>query len=87
MPQPEWRRLNRLHWEDRVAIHLGPRGDDLDRLRAGQTRLNIIEAGELPLLLLRRGMARQRGECEAGERERRQREGMDSRPHRPGSSC
>jgi len=50
MPQPEWRRLNRLHWEDRVAIHLGPRGYDLDRLRAGQTRLNIIEAGELPLL-------------------------------------
>jgi SAM-dependent methyltransferase len=50
MPQPEWRRLNRLHWEDRVAIHLGPRGYDLDRLRAGQTQLNIIEAGELPLL-------------------------------------
>ena len=36
MPEPEWRRLNRLHWEDRVAIHLGPRGYDLDRLRAGQ---------------------------------------------------
>jgi SAM-dependent methyltransferase len=50
MPEPEWRRLNRLHWEDRVAIHLGPRGYDLDRLRAGQTRLNIIEAGELPPL-------------------------------------
>src|SRR4051794_3372272 len=50
MPELEWHRLNRLHWEDRVAIHLGPRGDDLDRLRAGQTRLNIIEAGELPLL-------------------------------------
>ena len=50
MPEPEWHRLNRLHWEDRVAIHLGSRGYDLDRLRAGQTRLNIIEAGELPLL-------------------------------------
>ena len=37
----EWRRLNRLHWEDRVAIHLGPRGYDFDRLRAGQTRLNV----------------------------------------------
>ena len=36
MPEPEWHRLNRLHWEDRVAIHLGPRGYDLDRLRAGQ---------------------------------------------------
>src|SRR3954447_21667973 len=50
MPEPEWRRLNRLHWEDRVAIHLGPRGYDLDRLRAGRTRLNIIEERALPPL-------------------------------------
>src|SRR3954471_7694359 len=50
MPEPEWRRLNRLHWEDRVAIHLGPRGYDFDRLRAGRTRLNIIEERELPPL-------------------------------------
>ena len=35
--EPEWPpATNRLHWEDRVAIHLGPRGYDLDRLRAGQ---------------------------------------------------
>ncbi|MGD9616304.1 MAG: class I SAM-dependent methyltransferase [Alphaproteobacteria bacterium] len=50
MPEPEWRRLNRLHWEDRVAIHLGPRGYDLDRLRAGRETLNGIEAEELPSL-------------------------------------
>ncbi len=50
MPEPEWRRLNRLHWDDRVAIHLGPRGYDLDRLRTGQEPLNGIEAEELPPL-------------------------------------
>ena len=50
MTEPEWRRLNRLHWDDRVAIHLGPRGYDLDRLRAGQEPLNGIEAEELPPL-------------------------------------
>lgn len=49
-PEPEWYRLNRLHWEDRVAIHLGPRGYDLDRLRAGRAPLNGIEAAELPPL-------------------------------------
>lgn len=50
MAEPEWRRLNRLHWDDRVAIHLGPRGYDLDRLRAGPEPLNGIEAEELPPL-------------------------------------
>src|SRR3954452_6199572 len=50
LPEPEWYRLNRLHWEDRVAIHFGPRGYDLARLRAGQERLNRIEAEELPPL-------------------------------------
>src|SRR3982751_1433448 len=49
-PEPEWHNLNRLHWEDRVAIHLGPRGYDLDRLRTGQERLNRIEEEELPPL-------------------------------------
>src|SRR3954454_18427584 len=49
-PEPEWHNLNRLHWEDRVAIHLGPGGYDLDRLRAGQETLNSIEAAELPQL-------------------------------------
>jgi SAM-dependent methyltransferase len=50
MTEPEWHRLNRLHWEDRVAIHLGPRGYDLNRLRAGRETLNGIEAAELPPL-------------------------------------
>jgi len=24
--EPEWRALNRANWEERTAIHLGPRG-------------------------------------------------------------
>jgi SAM-dependent methyltransferase len=50
MSDSEWHRANRIHWDERVAIHLGPRGYDLDRLRAGQSRLNAIEAAELPPL-------------------------------------
>jgi SAM-dependent methyltransferase len=48
MSEPEWHRANRVHWDERVAIHLGPRGYDLDRLRAGEAPLNAIEAAELP---------------------------------------
>jgi SAM-dependent methyltransferase len=48
MPESEWHRANRIHWDERVAIHLGPRGYDLDRLRAGELPLNGIEAAELP---------------------------------------
>ena len=48
MPESEWHRANRIHWDERVAIHLGPRGYDLDRLRAGELPLNAIEAAELP---------------------------------------
>ena len=39
---------------ERVAIHLGPRGYDLDRLRAGQEPLNGIEDEELPPLVGKR---------------------------------
>jgi SAM-dependent methyltransferase len=50
MPEPEWHRANRVHWDERVAIHLGPRGYDLAALRAGAGRLNAIEEAELPIL-------------------------------------
>lgn len=42
MREPEWRRANRLNWDERVGIHLGPRGYDLSDLRAGRGRLNPI---------------------------------------------
>jgi len=48
MSEPEWRRANRLSWDERVGIHLGPRGYDLSDLRAGHGRLHAIEEAELP---------------------------------------
>jgi len=45
--EQEWRRLNRANWDERVPIHLGPRGYDLSDLRAGEGRLNAIEEAEL----------------------------------------
>jgi len=45
--EQEWRRLNRANWDERVPIHLGPRGYDLSDLRTGQGRLNAIEEAEL----------------------------------------
>jgi SAM-dependent methyltransferase len=47
MTEPEWRRANRVHWDERAALHLGPRGYDLSTLRAGCRRLNAIEEDEL----------------------------------------
>jgi len=46
--EPEWRRVNRANWDERVGVHLGPRGYDLSDLRAGHRRLNAIEEAELP---------------------------------------
>jgi len=48
MSEPEWRRANRANWDERVGIHLGPRGYDLSDLRAGHGRLHAIEEAELP---------------------------------------
>jgi SAM-dependent methyltransferase len=48
VPDPDWRRANRTKWDERVGVHLGPRGYDLHDLRAGQGRLHAIEAAELP---------------------------------------
>ncbi|HEX5325565.1 MAG TPA: methyltransferase domain-containing protein [Acetobacteraceae bacterium] len=45
--EPDWRRLNRANWDERVGVHLGPRGYDLAPLRAGHGRLTPIEEAEL----------------------------------------
>ena len=47
MTEPDWRALNRAHWDERVAVHLGPRGYTLNDLRAGRVVLNAIEEAEL----------------------------------------
>lgn len=40
MTEPEWLRLNRANWDERVAIHLSPASSyDLTDLRAGRARL------------------------------------------------
>ena len=41
--EPEWRRLNRANWDERVGVHLGPRGYDLSRLRAGRRELGFVQ--------------------------------------------
>src|SRR5882724_3758466 len=47
MSEPEWHRANRANWDERVGVHLGPRGYDLSDLRAGRGRMNAIEEAEL----------------------------------------
>src|SRR5437660_3564256 len=47
---PTWRAANRAHWDELVALHLGPRGYDLTALRAGRRRLHAIEEAELPVV-------------------------------------
>jgi SAM-dependent methyltransferase len=46
--EPDWRLANRANWDERVAIHLGPRGYDLTDLRAGHGKLDAIVERELP---------------------------------------
>jgi SAM-dependent methyltransferase len=46
--QPDWRALNCANWDERVAVHLGPRGYDITALREGRARLNAIEEAEQP---------------------------------------
>ena len=50
MPDPDWYSANRANWDERVAVHLGPRGYDLSHLRAGSGRLDPIVQSELPPL-------------------------------------
>jgi SAM-dependent methyltransferase len=45
--EPAWKAANRAHWDEKVAVHLGPRGYDLTSLRAGRGRFNAIEEEEL----------------------------------------
>ncbi len=48
--EPDWRRLNRANWDERVGVHLGLASDyhrNLDALRAGRGRLHSIEEAEL----------------------------------------
>ena len=47
MSEPAWKAANHAHWDEKVALHLGPRGYDLTGVRAGRGRLNAIEEAEL----------------------------------------
>ncbi len=47
MTEPDWLRLNRANWDERVGVHLGPRGYDLVDLRQGRGQMNAIEEAEL----------------------------------------
>jgi SAM-dependent methyltransferase len=45
--EPSWKAANRAHWDEKVALHLGPRGYDLTSLRQGRGQLHAIEEAEL----------------------------------------
>jgi SAM-dependent methyltransferase len=45
--EPAWKAGNRAHWDEKVPLHLGPRGYDLTSLRAGHGRFNAVEEAEL----------------------------------------
>ena len=48
MSEPEWRRLNRANWDERVAVHMAPGSDyETDLLRRGNYVLHAIEENEL----------------------------------------
>jgi SAM-dependent methyltransferase len=47
MSGQDWRSINRAHWDEKVALHIGPRGYSLADLRAGYGLLNAIEEAEL----------------------------------------
>ena len=44
---PDWRALNQANWDERVAIHLGPRGYNVGALFDGTARLDAIVTAEL----------------------------------------
>ena len=54
MSELDWRAVNRANWDERVAIHLGPRGYDLTDLRNGHGRLGAIVEPELPVVFGKR---------------------------------
>ncbi|MBV9249810.1 MAG: class I SAM-dependent methyltransferase [Acetobacteraceae bacterium] len=45
--EPEWRRLNRANWDERVPIHIASRMYDQTGLRAGRDRLGAWQEAEL----------------------------------------
>jgi SAM-dependent methyltransferase len=48
MSEPEWLRLNRANWDERVAVHRAPESDyEAHRLRSGPYLLHAIEEDEL----------------------------------------
>lgn len=47
MTEPDWRSINRAHWDEKVPLHIGPSGYDLVDLRSGHGALNAIEEAEL----------------------------------------
>ena len=48
MAEPEWRRLNRANWDERVAIHMAPESDyETHLLRQGNYTLHAIEENEI----------------------------------------
>jgi SAM-dependent methyltransferase len=47
---PEWARLNREHWDEKVPVHVASEFYDLAPLRAGAGRLYPVEEAELPLI-------------------------------------
>jgi SAM-dependent methyltransferase len=46
--RPDWRAVNRAHWDELVEVHLGPRGYNLLDLRNGRGKLDAIVEAELP---------------------------------------
>ena len=48
MTEPEWRRLNRANWDERVAAHLSPESNyEAKKLHSGHYVLHSIEENEL----------------------------------------
>ncbi|MEN9621327.1 MAG: hypothetical protein RL499_1520 [Actinomycetota bacterium] len=47
---PEWARVNRAHWDEKVPVHVASEFYDLAPLRAGEGRLYPIEEAELPII-------------------------------------
>jgi SAM-dependent methyltransferase len=43
----DWRQLNQANWDERTAVHLGPRGYDLSSHRSGRGRLDAIVEAEI----------------------------------------
>lgn len=50
MSWDRWRAVNLANWEERVAIHVGPDGYDIDGLLSDPARLSRTVRNDLPLL-------------------------------------